>query len=256
MNKDLKTSVQKILWIALLFATAFIVVSAVEKQSINTLTDMIIEIEPVDQDKFFISEGDVKKLIKNEFGINPIGEKMLDVDTEELETVLQGEAFIKKADAYFDANDKIHLKIEQRKPVLRVMDQNGLDYYLDEEGKKMPPSRHYTARVIVATGSIQAYTDDFLTKEGNQLKDLYDLTQFIHRDLFLLALVEQIHVHDKEFVLIPKIGKQKIFLGSIDDLENKIKRLKVFYHEGIAREGWNKYQKIDLRFAGQVVAGK
>lgn len=256
MNKDLKTSVQKILWIALLFATAFIVVSAVEKQSVNTLTDMIIEIEPVDQDRFFITNGDVKNLIKNEFGLNPIGEKMLDVNTEELEDVLEGEAFIKKADAYFDANDMIHIKIAQRKPILRVMDKNGLDYYLDEEGKRMPPSKHYTARVIVATGSIQAYTDDFLTNEGNQLKDLYELTRYIHQDKFLLALVEQIHVHDREFVMIPKIGKQKIFLGSVEDLENKIKRLKVFYHEGIAREGWNKYRKIDLRFAGQVVAGK
>jgi cell division protein FtsQ len=256
MNKDLKTSAQKILWIALLFGTAFIVVSAVENKSVDTLTEMVIEIDPVDGDKFFITEGDVKKIVKSGFGLNPVGEKMLDVDAEALEDVLEKEAFIKKADAYFDANDKIHIKIRQRKPLLRIMDSNGLNYYLDEEGVKMPVSKNYTARVMVATGSVQAYAPDFLKKEGHQLKDLFELTKFIHEDEFLFAMVEQIHVHDKEFVLIPKIGKQKILLGTIDKLQDKIDRLKIFYEKVMPREGWNTYSRIDLRFEGQVIGGK
>ncbi|MEZ4980905.1 MAG: hypothetical protein R2769_04815 [Saprospiraceae bacterium] len=50
-------------------------------------------------------------------------------------------------------------------------------------------------------------------------------------------MVEQIHVHDKEFVLIPKIGKQKILLGTIDELQDKIDRLKIFYEKVMPREG-------------------
>ena len=36
----------------------------------------------------------------------------------------------------------------------------------------------------------------------------------------------------------------------------KLEKLKVFYQQAIANEGWRKYKNIDLRYKGQVVAEK
>ena len=57
--------------------------------------------------------------------------------------------------------------------------------------------------------------------------------------------------------LIPKLGDQIIDFGYPDEnIQDKFKRLSVFYQDGLPYEGWNKYKSISLAFDGQVVAKK
>ncbi|MEO0044740.1 MAG: hypothetical protein RL329_4189, partial [Bacteroidota bacterium] len=44
--------------------------------------------------------------------------------------------------------------------------------------------------------------------------------------------------------------------GNLDDLEDKLKRVKIFYQEGIPYEGWKKYGIINVKYKGQVVCKK
>jgi len=55
------------------------------------------------------------------------------------------------------------------------------------------------------------------------------------------------------FVLIPKLGKQKIYLGTYENMPEKLANLKLFYSKAIAEEGWQKYSAFDLRYDGQIV---
>jgi cell division protein FtsQ len=59
-----------------------------------------------------------------------------------------------------------------------------------------------------------------------------------------------------EFVLIPLVGEQKIIFGSAhsnQQVEDKFKRLKIFYEEGMPYEGWKKYSEINVKYDGQIV---
>jgi cell division protein FtsQ len=86
-----------------------------------------------------------------------------------------------------------------------------------------------------------------------------ELTQYLREDDFLSALVEQIYVNTKgELVLAPKVGDQVIYLGRYHETKTleRLRRLKIFYREGLPYEGWRKYKSFDLRFSDQVIARK
>ncbi|MEZ4980906.1 MAG: hypothetical protein R2769_04820 [Saprospiraceae bacterium] len=117
MNKDLKTSHKEILWIALLFGTAFIGFSAVAFTGVDTLTTDGNRNRSVNWRQVLLLQRVMLKIVSNPIWLNPVGEKMLDVDAEALEDVFGKTKPSSKADAYFDANDKIHIKIRQRKPL-------------------------------------------------------------------------------------------------------------------------------------------
>ncbi|MEL6989041.1 MAG: cell division protein FtsQ, partial [Bacteroidota bacterium] len=89
------------------------------------------------------------------------------------------------------------------------------------------------------------------------LKDLFELLHYIDRDDFLKPLIEQVYVDQKkEYILIPKIGKENILLGSMDYYETKFENLEIFYKEGLRNVGWNKYKSIDLSIENQIICEK
>ena len=122
----------------------------------------------------------------------------------------------------------------------------------------MPLSKHFSARVLVATGNIPPFDKNFLQrKKQNTLKDLFELTNIFMKDEFLNPLIEQIFVtNSEEYILIPNLGDQKIILGNMENLEKKLFYLETFYKEAVPYKGWQKYKTINLKFKGQVVAGK
>lgn len=123
----------------------------------------------------------------------------------------------------------------------------------------MPLSESYTARVPVVTGNVILWSEDFMEKDNNQLRQLVALAHELKQDDFLNALVEQIYLNTKgELVLAPKVGDQVIYLGRYHKTKTleRLRRLKTFYREGLPYEGWRKYKSFDLRFSDQVIARK
>jgi cell division protein FtsQ len=134
------------------------------------------------------------------------------------------------------------------------MDEAGENYYLDQEGNRIPASRNYTARVMVATGPINSYSLDFKSLEHHNLKEALLLACRIMEDDFLEGIVQQLHVlPGGEWMLVPLLGRQKVILGSVDDLKNKFERLKIFYQEAMPYTGWNTYSTLNVKYNGQVV---
>lgn len=256
MKPALKNTITKLAWLIGLISTVLVVFSAVDKTKDARTQGVEVVIEALPNGKYLINDEDVKEVIKAAFDSDLVGEKVSSIDVERLEVELKEEPFVLDANAYIDASQTIKIQLQQRKPILRVLDSNGLDYYLDENGVKMPPSKHYTARVLVATGSLPAFTNDYLKRENHPINDLFSLTNVILKDEFLNPLTEQVHFNKKNFTIIPKVGDQKIIIGNLEDLDDKIERLKVFYREGMSRTGWQRYGELDLRFEGQVVARK
>ncbi|MEM0993115.1 MAG: cell division protein FtsQ, partial [Bacteroidota bacterium] len=160
-------------------------------------------------------------------------------------------------DVYIDNTKTINVEIEQREPVVRVIDGEGRNYYLDEAANYMPLSEHHAARVLVLTGFIQPHEPNFMKMPQHRLKDLFELTKRILADDFFRHLIEQVHVSQNgDIIFIPKLGKQQILFGRYLNIDEKLQRLKIFYKEAMPRAGWTKYQMIDIRFKDQVVCKK
>ncbi len=257
LNNDHLKTLKRLGIIAFFFLVAALVISAVNEKKASAANEVLIDIEQLEVGRSMINSEDVLLVLENAFGYNLTAVPIGGLDVERIERVLRADAFVKDATVYIDAQNKIHIELTQRQPILRIIDKNGLTYYLDQDGGKVPTSRHYTPRVLVATGNIPPYDRDYLEKKKHVIKDLYELTQRILKDKFLEPMIEQIYLtQDGDFQLIPKIGDQKIILGKMDRLEEKILYLKNFYKEALPYKGWQKYKTINLTFKGQVVAKK
>ncbi len=242
-------------WLVLLFGAAALVISAVERKETSMASGLTIDITPLNGEHMLIVEKDVLTAIDRSFGFDLRDLPLNAIDVGRLERVLEAEPFILNADAFFDAENTIHITVEQRPPVLRIIDHNGLNYYLDEKGMKMPLSPHFTARVLVATGNIPPHVPDFLERPRHMLKDVFLLAQRLRQDELFHPLIEQVYVNPQgDMVLVPKVGDQKIILGDGSHLEEKLQNLRVFYQEAVPYEGWRKYRTINLKYRGQVVA--
>jgi len=247
----------RILAYATVFLVAVVIVTMVQRKNSNRATDLVYKIEALRSGDFLIKSEDVLEIIERSFGHEIIGEPLGELDLERMERVLENAPFILSADAYVDAEEVVHLEIKQREPIVRIMDRDGQQYYLDQTGTRMKLSDHFTARVLVATGDIPPYDPEFPTAENNNLRYVFELTQKILKDEFLENLIGQIYVsRQNELQMVPIVGEQRIILGNTEDLDDKIFRLKTFYQEAMSRMGWNKYKTINLKFKNQVVCKK
>lgn len=254
---ELIRMLKRIGWVSLFFLSAALVISAIERKDASLADGVDIEIEPLPDSTYLINDEDIFLSIQRSFGFQMQGLPLGALDVERLERVLKEDPFILDADVFVDAKNTLHIGVSQREPKLRIIDKNGLNYYLDEGGFKMPMSKHFSARVLVATGNIPPHVPDFQDRKKHVLKDLFYIKDLILEDDFLNALVEQIYVSNRnQYILIPKVGRQKIILGKIDDIEDKLKRLKIFYEEAVPYEGWRKYKSINLSIRGQVICKK
>jgi cell division protein FtsQ len=208
-------------------------------------TDIQIEIKQEKENRY-ITEKDIK-LVLQQSGLNPVGKNLSEVNTARIETILESNKGIRRAECYKTAAGSIKLKIYQRTPLLRVI-SNKENYYIDTDGDKMPIPAGFSAYVPVTTGFIE---DDFARTE------LFRFALFLQKNKFWNAQIEQIHVSpNRDIELTPRVGNHQIILGKIEDYEENLTKLKLFYEKGLNKVGWNKYSKINLKYKNQIICTK
>lgn len=206
---------------------------------------VILDIDESD-DCYFVEREQVMAMF-NRDGIEIVGKPVSAIDFQLLENVLYTDPYIKEAQVYSTISGELQIDIKQSKPVVRILSKALGNFYLDKDGERLPLSKNYSARVIVISGSIEA----------DMLEDLFLLATFVNKNQFWKSQVQQIYVAwPREIQLIPRVGRHKILLGDISNLEAKFDKLLNFYKHGLSNVGWDKYKSIDLRFDGQVVCKK
>ena len=177
----------------------------------------------------------------------PIGRKMSGVNCAEIERVLAKNPFIDNTTSYKTAGDRVYVTVTQRLPVMRIISDNGDNYYMDTRGKIMP-HMHYSADLVVATGHIsRQYAHSKLLPIGRLMK----------YDKFWDSQIEQISVDTAGNVeLYPRIGNHVVYIGQPGGIAQKLKRLKAFYSQVLPQVGWNKYSRIDLEYDNQIICKK
>lgn len=152
----------------------------------------------------------------------------------------------------------ITVRVKQREPILRVLNAENQDFYIDVHGLKIPVSQNFTAEVLVANGFISEHFYNRVdTLKTRLAKDLFAAAQFISADTLWNNQIEQLYVNDKKDIeLIPRLGNQRIILGTADSLDVKFRNLLVFYKMALPKVGWDTYKTINLKYANQIVCEK
>lgn len=176
---------------------------------------------------------------------------------------------VEKVDVYKRLSGKWGIKIKVRQPIARVFNNSGDSYYIDVNGVSMKPSSNFTARIVVFSGNIpdKADTLSIAQIEANDtiaiksLKDeIFHIAKVLHEDPFLMAQIAQVQRNQwGDFILIPVVGNQEIILGPANServVREKLKKLKIFYKEGMPYVGWDTYRIINLKYRNQIVCTK
>ncbi|NQX53895.1 cell division protein FtsQ [Pedobacter panaciterrae] len=224
------------------------------KKDTVTCTNIKILIPGADN---FIEREEVDAILKQSQGIL-IGKKLEQINLEEIEQKLKANPYIAFATVYADMNGVIHINVKQRQPILRVINASDQDFYIDRNGMKMPISPNFTASVLVANGKIMEHfsgkVDTLITKLA---KDLYKTAFYIEQDTLWNEQIEQLIVDDKNDIqLVPRVGNQRIILGTADSLEVKMRNLRAFYDKAMPKVGWDTYKTINIKYTNQVVCEK
>lgn len=222
-----------------------------------------------DRDLYFLDRMDIEKLIKSR-GDSVIGQPKSTLDIPALEKALNSHADIANAEASVSIDGNVKVNVKQRRPILRIINENGDSYYMDDVGKLMPLSDKYTAKVLVANGkitesygkhykrSMEDIAKDSAMRAKSMFDELFAMATYIEQDVFWKSQVQQLFVNDdKEIELVPMVGNQKIIFGDTACMDEKFKKLMIFYSQGLNTTGWwNKYATINLKFRNQIVCTK
>lgn len=214
---------------------------------------------------YFIDNLEIAQLLKNR-GDSIVDQPKSTINVNEIETVLNNHPAVANAEVFVTIDGAVKVKIKQRKPVIRVFNLSDESYYLDTEGTLMPLSDNYTVKVLIANGNInesfarnykKEITDTAFSKKSI-LDELYAMANYINNDAFWKAQIQQIYVNEeRDMEIVPLVGDQRIIFGDTTALDEKFKKLKIFYKDGLNTTGWwNKYSTINLKYKNQIVCTK
>ena len=164
---------------------------------------------------------------------------------EALEQFLEYHPSIENVEVFTSQEGDVSIDIVQRKAVVRIITKDD-NYYLDANGKVMPISKHYTPRVLVASGNV--------SEQNHQ--EIFDFVNIINESEFWKAQITQLYFIDNEVILIPRVGEQKIHFGLLTRVNEKLDNLYQFYQQAMPVEGWQTYSDISLKYNNQIVCTK
>lgn len=241
--------------ITALLAVVFLLIAVSErKQGTIAVKDIVIKIENIEGNQF-VDESDVADLMQlGEENLK--GASLENLNMKQLEKRIRMNRFVKDAQLYSDLKGNLVVKAELRRPIARLVRNDGPDGYIAEDGTVMPVSDKFTTRVVLISGS---YIRGLLAIENlnktKETKNLMTMLEMIREDDFWRAQIAQLDIDSKGHItMLPQIGGQVIEFGVADNLETKFKKMKIFYKEILPQKGWNTYKRVNLEYEGQIIA--
>ena len=255
------------LWGAFLLVLIVALRFASIKQSNQIMKSPEILIDAT-SDNAFLMQSDIENRLKNK-NINLNNLKKSEINAALIESVLAEMYEVQTAEVNVNLDNTWTLDLVLRKPIARIFNKKGESFYLDDQGKIMPLSSLYTAHAMPFTGNIsdkftELSVEEIINNDSLKTKSLlpkvYYLSHYVCNNPFLASLITQVVVDEQgDFVLIPLVGDQKIIFGVPNNpsvVEERFKKLEIFYYEALPYKGWGSYETINLKYKNQVVCKK
>lgn len=251
-----KNSVQFALWILLGVLSLVLLGAAVSSQRKVNMGALKVNIDH-GNGIHFINEENITQTVHAFAGDSFNHVEMSNLSLKELENILESNPLVRNAEVYSNITGNLIVKVEQRNPVLRVINKEGVSFYIDDNAQTMPLSTNFTARVPVASGNIDLTLSKTDSLQMIQKKQLFDLVSFVRSDPFWNAQTEQIYINDDgDFELIPKLEDHVFLLGNADKLEEKFRRMNIFYKEVLTNQKSDQFKIINVKYNNQIICSK
>lgn len=224
------------------------------KQNGIVCSNIVIELENA-HENHFIDEADVLNILENS-GQSIIGTSIDRLNLNILESQLKSDKHILDAELYGDVKGNLMVNVDLRRPIARLVRNDGPDAYIAEDGVVMSMSDKFSSRVLLITGAIVKPLieagDLYATEDGIKLMEMI---HFINEDEFWKAQIAQVDFDSKgKAEIYPQMTGQLVEFGRLEDIKVKFKKLLIFYKEILPQRGWTKYDRVNVEFEGQVIA--
>lgn len=225
-----------------------------KKQRQRQVNDVIVKILN-QQGNYFIDNLEILDLINEENANYVLGLRIDQLNLKELERRVRKHPFVKEVQVFKDLKGNLLVDVVQTKPIARVYDAKGPDYYVGEEGQVLPVTAKHTARVpLIEMQDKTILKEENLNDTANG-KRLLELVTFIDQHKFWNAQIAHLFVNkDFEVSFLTQVSRQVVEFGPMTDLDTKFTKLKVFYRQILPGQGWNEYDSVSIEYDKQIVA--
>jgi len=180
------------LWICLGLASLTLLVSGIYKKDTSVCRGYEIEIIGI-SNNFFIGKTEILEILKKVSGKEIKGQAINKMNLQEMENQIKKDVWISNATLYFDKNDILMVKVEEKNPIARVFSNQGTSFYIDHSLNMLPLSKKHSARLPVFTNFPSALK--VLSKDDSALlNNIKDMSLYIQKDPFLMGMIDQVDV--------------------------------------------------------------
>ena len=202
----------------------------------------------------FIDQHDISKMVNNQFG-SIVGKELQNIKFEEIEQAIEKLPYVSNAEIHTDMDGVVDINVQQREVILRVINNDGREFYVDTKGHKIPVTLKYVPHVLVANGRIkESYNKPLELVKTKTVEDLVRIVEEVKGNELWENQIVQIYVNDQNDIeLIPRVGKELLVIGSADSLAYKLKRLEMYYKNILPKVGTEAYAKVNVKYGGQII---
>ena len=207
----------------------------------------------------FVTDDDIMNALRAT-GVRVTGEKLSEIPLSKLEERVKAFKELKVAEVYISEDRKLHVYGDQREPVMRVVASYGGDFFIDREGVIMRRHNLYTPNLhileidMVFNAEQMTGTSIFESEKTENLAKAFELVNYIRGDSFWNEMIDQLSMtRDGRVTLIPHVGNHTVRLGKVENYEEKLHNLLVFYRQAMPVAGWDRYRVVNVEYRGQVV---
>ncbi len=232
----------------------FLIAFGERKKSGIVCKNIVVDVENTNENHF-LEEADVLEIIESS-GQTIIGKNIEEINLRALENKLEQNKHISRAEIFGDVKGNLTVNVILRRPIARLVRTDGPDAYVAEDGKVMETSQKYSARILLVSGDIVKKlinSGDLNTiPEG---LELMAMIEYVNKNEFWKAQVAQLDFNKAGKVFIyPQVTGQIVEFGLPENIEEKFRKLMVFYKEILPQMGWTKYDRVNVEYEEQVIA--
>jgi cell division protein FtsQ len=240
--------------VILLIAVSFLIAFSERKQGGAVCKDVQVEIENA-RDNYFLDEAEILRQVETS-GQQIKGINLERINLKKIETKLKLDKHILDAELYGDLKGNLIVRVELRRPIARIVQQDAPDAYIAEDGTVMSVSENYSSRVVLVSGPfVKTLLESEDLKKSEEGTKLLAMIKYIKEDDFWSAQIAQLDIdRGGKITLYPQVTSQLVEFGEPDNIEMKFKKLMIFYKEILPTRGWNKYERVNVEYEGQVIA--
>ncbi len=208
-----------------------------------------------DENNHFLSWEDVHKIAEDIQG-NPIRETPFgEIKIAEIEQGLLENPYVRKAEVFKELSRDVIVELELRRPLARVIYEDGSGFYLDQDFQKIDLSHKYSANVVLVRG---VEWEPLLPRDtilSQEVKEMQKFLKHIGEDDFLRSQISEVVRDDLgELTLYSEVGDLVIKFGKPVRITEKFDNMKLFLDKVLNQVGWDKYREISVKYRGQVIA--